>query len=162
MTPVPSTPTSSDRQEEVRKLNLEIAKLVSVKDTATRTATDAQNSAQDATERAKGIRSQIEELEGVLGTVGAETRAFLEACGHAMQEATVSMAEVAQKAKELADHIDQLGTEIANLSKRRDDLLASMNREQELMSTQRRDLDIYKQRIIKAAAEHLPGQPVIV
>lgn len=157
---VPRTPTSLDKTEEVRALNLEIAKLKSIQGVAEIAAKTAVEAADHAKARKDGMDASIAGLEATVGGLAADVRAFLEECKVTLQSVVAIMEDAAAKAKELAEHVDKLCAEIEELELKKKEIVDSMARENELISAKREDLDIYHQRILAASAKYLPGQKV--
>lgn len=160
MAGVPTTPTATDKLEEVRKLNIEIARLTSSRDVAAGAAKEAQEAADDARGRKEALDKALEALDGSMGDVAAGVREFVASCRGILQTVTEAMAEAAAQCRAIAAKVDILVAEIGGLEKTKQALLESISAEAELMSTKRADLDVYHERIKKAAAEHLPGQKV--
>ncbi len=162
MTAVPSTPTASDKQEEVRKLNIEIAGLKSIEDIGRRAAKEAEDAAADARIRAETLKTTIDSLESSQTAVTAELGTFIADCKAVLQSVTVTMENAAQSAKSLATEITRLCEEIEKRQKELDDIRDAFALENAAMSDKRLDLEIYHRRIVIAAEKHLPGQPVVI
>lgn len=160
MSTVPSTPTATDKQAEVRKLNLEIAGLTTAKDTAKRIADEASASAQEATRRAKAAEEHLATLESTMAGSAAEIREFVAYCRNVLQTAVVAMEELGHYAKEMQKHVDDLADQITKSQTALDALREAIAKEHAGISEKRLDLDIYHKRIIEAASIHLPGQKI--
>lgn len=160
--PVKSTPTAIDKQEEVRKLNLEIAGLTSAKDIADRAAKEAQEAAQDARTRAEGLETAIAELERSQTAVAADLREFVAHCRNVLQAVVSTMELAAQSVKDMATEVDRLAAEIGKRKKELSDLQDAFAKENAAMSVKREDLEIWEGRVREAAAVHLPGEKIII
>lgn len=160
MSGVPSTPTATDKQEEVRKLNLEIAKLTSAKDTASQAANSAQEAAERAKKRADELEALLRELEQTQASAVADIREFVSVCRNALQVATGLLEVVAQKARDLEEYVHTLCTEIEKRTQELADLRVEFSKENEAMSRKRDDLEIWEERVREAAGEYLPGATI--
>jgi len=157
---VPTTPTWTDKQEEVRKLNVEIAKLGSVKDTAARAAKEAMENAEEAQGRANGLKRTITELESATMGVSTEVQSFLSNCRKSLEEAGDMMREIGELAQKLSERVATLSAEIEQLEKQKNQILLDIGREAELMSQKRKDLGVYHRRILVAADKYMPGEKI--
>lgn len=159
---VPSTPTATDKLEEVRKLNVEIAGLTRAKDTAERAFIDAKGAVDDALERKGALDAAIDRFEANLTGVAVEMREFVAQCRKTLNEVIETMESAANQTKAISVKMNEMIEEIRKLELNRQALLDSIARENELISQQRADLDIYHRRILAAADIHLPGQKIII
>lgn len=156
MVEVRTTPTATDKLEEVRKLNLEIAKLTSTKDTAATAAKTAQNAAESATKRAEGIKTVLDALEASQAGAAAEIREFVEQAHKILQDVTAIMEEAATQARELEQKVIALCAEIEKQTTNLNEILEMAGKEGSELSRKRDDLEIWHERILTAAARHLP------
>lgn len=159
---VPTTPTSTDRLEEVRKLNVEIAGLQSAKDIADQAFNTARTAADEARQRANALNAHITALEGSMSEISAEMREFIATCRNILQTVVMTMEVASMQAKTISQKVNQLIEETVGLEKTKRDLTDTIARENELISQQRADLDIYHRRIVIAATEYLPGQKITI
>lgn len=157
MAEVPTTPTATDKLEEVRKLNLEIAKLTSAKDIADRAAKGAQEAAESAKVRAQGIKKVLNELETSQAGAAAEIREFVAEMRNVLQTVTVIMEDAAQAARDLEKHVGDLCAEIEKATAQLKDIRESAALEGETISRKRDDLNIWHERILAAAKKYLPA-----
>ncbi len=162
MTPVPSTPTASDKFEEVRKLNVEIAALKVEQEHAKRATEIAFHGLKDAQERLKTLNEGIQHLEQKETAVAQETAKFTEFCKQLIRETAESVENALENAKLVAVRVQELTDEIAKSEQKLEDHRATISRETLVLTRQKNDLDIYHRRILKAAEEHLPGQKVVI
>lgn len=162
MSAVPSTPTATDKWEEIRKLNLEIASLTGIKDRAKIAADGAQQAAEEARTRAATLEGKLKGLETAMAGASEEIREFVTYCRQTLQTALTAMEDVEKYAKAMQAKVDELVAEIEKQQKNLADLLEAIAKENAVMSDKRLDLDIYHRRIIEAAEKHLPGQKVVV
>lgn len=159
---VPSTPTASDKFEEVRKINIDIAKLTSAKESANKVFADARAAADDALKRTKEMEEKIKEMESWMSEMGENVREFIVTCRKVLQDMTETMESVASQAKQVAYKIGQMIEEINKLEKNKKNILDSIAKENELITQQRSDLGVYHRRIVAAAAVYLPGQNIVL
>lgn len=159
---VPSTPTATDKFEQVRKMNIEIATLASARDIATKAFETARMAAADALERKNRLDADLASLDAGMSAVALEVREFVAHCRNILQAVVMTMEVASMQAKHIADYVTGMIEEIHDLEKKRDAVVASIAKENELMTVQRSDLDIYHQRIIAAAEKYLPGQPITI
>jgi len=162
MSTVPSTPTATDKWEEIRKLNLEIAALTDTRDRARRAAETTQLAVEEARQKASGLEGKIHGLETEKASAVREIKEFVSYCRTTIQAALSAMEEVEQYAKAMRGKVDGLGEEIERQEKNLADLLEAIAKENAVMSDKRLDLEIYHRRIIEAADKHLPGQKVVI
>lgn len=150
---VPTTPTATDKLEEVRKLNLEIAGLTRARDLAKDVAEGAQSAADEATKRAKAAEEHLKALEASMAGSAAEIREFVAYCRNILQTSITAMEELTQWAKDLQKKVDDLSAQITASQKTLEDLRTTLSKENEGMSVKRDDLEIYEERIRTAAQE---------
>lgn len=162
MTAIPTTPTATDKLEEVRKLNIEIAALNRVRDLARTVSGDAEKAVTEATKRAKEAEAHLATLEASMAGAGAEIGEFVAYCRGVLQAATDAMQELAKFAKEMDRRVGELVTAITESEAKLEELRKAFAKENETMSEKRLDLDIYHKRIVEAAEKHLPGQKVVI
>lgn len=157
MAPVPTTPTATDKLEEVRKLNLEIAGLTSAKDTAARAAKTAQDAADSAKARAEGITAVLEALEASQAGTAAEVTSFVAEMRAILESVAAIMHEAAANARALEQRVGELCTEIEKQTAVLEEIRMASAKEGTEISRKRDDLNIWHRRILAAAEKHLPG-----
>lgn len=148
---VPTTPTATDKLEEVRNLNVEIAGLKTTEEIMRRAATGAEEAYQDAKKRADELTGKISELETQITETSKETKEFLTKCKNALQAGTASLEAMAQIAKDLSVKVTELCAEIEKRKTELANLQEAFATENANMSTKREDLNIYEERIRTAA-----------
>ena len=151
-----------DKQEEVRKLNLEIAKLTSARDTAASASKDAAAAMTEAQQRSDALSRRIQDLEAEQTQVARDLGVFLAECRLTLNVVHDAMRTAEGHARDLARRLDTLGSDITVATKNLEDIRTAAAQEGESISQKRADLDIYHARILRAAEEHLPGQKIVI
>lgn len=160
MAGVPTTLTAFDKQEEVRKLHIEIARLTSTKDIADRAAKQARAAVETAKARADEIQDVLSELEASQAGAAAEIKEFVALMRDILQTVVVTMEGAAQQANNLSAEVERLCAEILKANETLKAIRESAAKEGEEISRKRDDLDIYHRRIVEAAKIHLPGKEI--
>lgn len=160
MAGVPTTLTAIDKQEEVRKLHLEIAGLTSTKDIADRAAKQAVEAATTAKERAEHLQGVLDGLEASQAAAAGEIREFVADMCNVLQTVMTIMEETAMQANELSAEVDRLCAEIEKATAQLKAVQEVAAKEGVEISRKRDDLDIYHHRIVDAAKIHLPGKEI--
>lgn len=159
---VATTPTASDKFEEVRKLNGEIALLKSQKEIHDRAKEESRTAAEDAESRRVELENEIIDLQRIVQEAGAETSQFLTDCRAAIAESTEKLNEVIAIYKKGSEVLVKTLGDIKLLQARKDALHNSIVKENEEIERKRKDLDIYHKRVTKLYEEHMPDQQPIL
>lgn len=162
MTSVPQTPTATDKLEEVRKLNIEIAKLTSIKDTADRDAKAAVSAAEDAKQRALALEQRLKDLPGIVETAAKEAREFVEKCQTIVRDASVIAESAIELVKVLSGKADAAHEDLDRTQESASRVHESAVKENEGLERKKKDLGIYQKRLEKHFAEHLPDQKILL
>ncbi len=159
---ISTTQTAIDRMEKIRILNVEIVKLVSLRDIANRETNDALQAAGDATQRIKKLAEQEEAAEKNILTLFSYSHDTFNKCQEIIKKYLHEIENGSTILSELGKKITEGQDKLSKIEKTANDFHTKMVVENENIEQKKKDLDIYRSRIKKYFDIHLPGQNIDV
>ena len=159
---VPSTPVATDLTLKLREVKDQTSAALQVKE-------NAEKEAAEAVEHAASVKDNVNSMERAVKSLFNSYQEILNT-GHAsaseMSEVLQGYFNLVSDSKSLLDGIlvliEQAKDDLKKAEEDKDTVHAEIVREQEEISRKKDDLDIYRKRVEKMYAEHMPGQKVIL
>ena len=162
MTEIPVTVTATDRMKELKELAEKITSLKFVKEIAEREVKLKIYSADQATERLKKVESDMTELLKTFDTASKETEQFIQFCDKLIRESMEPMKQLVEFHVKLLEKCDEADRHLKRAEKAGMEIHDQVVKDMESMSTQARDLSIYRVRLENYYREHLPDQKILL
>ncbi len=160
--PVPTTEIRTDTTIEERKIADRISELKSKRDRAEIDTREAVIAADEALERLKMTRDEIELLRKAIDDGSCETLAFIADCQKMMDSSGTVVKEMVVMAKALMMLAENAAQELEETRRTSQAIHDQRVKEGEILERQREDLDIYHSRLKAYFEQYLPGQKIVI
>lgn len=162
MIEIPVTITAVDRMKELKELAEKITALNSIREIAEREAKLKIDTADQATERLKKVQSDITELLKIFDKASKETSQFIQFCDKLIRESMEPMKQIVEFHVKLLEKCDEADKHLKRAEKAGMEIHNQVVKDMESMSTQARDMSIYRIRLENYFKEHLPDQKILL